>query len=235
MGAFINAKKGEVAETVLLPGDPLRAKVVAETFLKNPKCYNVEKGMLGFTGEYKGKLVSVQGTGMGVPSATLCVRELVKDYGAKNLIRIGTCGSIRADIPVYSVLVAQAASSSCNINNLVGIPNVNFAPTADFGLVRKSVEAAKSLGIDCKVGTVITAELFHNPDGFTNKFAEWGHMAIEMEAAGIYIEAAKLGVRALSILTVSDSLVTFELTTAEQRQNSFTEMMRVALETAHMI
>lgn len=232
MGIVITPKQGEIAETVLLPGDPLRAKFVADTFLTDAVCYNEERNMLGYTGTYRGRRVSVQGTGMGVPSVTMCAHELICEYGAKRLIRIGTCGAIRPDVELRSVVIALSASTSANAEHILGLHGVHFAPTADFGLVRSAAQAAEKLGIPYRVGSVLTAELFHNDPDFTKKWAEWGHLAIEMEAAGLYMEAARDGAKALTVLTVSDSLVTGELTTPEERQTSFTDMMKVALETA---
>lgn len=232
MGLVVTANKGEIAETVLLPGDPLRAKFVAENFLEDVVCYNTERNMLGFTGTYKGKRISVQGTGMGIPSATMYIRELIHDFDVKNLIRIGTCGSIREDVKMLSVLIVQSASTTGNTQYLTGIPNQNFAPTADYGLLSKAVDAAEALEIDYQVGTVLTTELFNNPPNYFDKWADWGHMAVEMETAGLYIEAAKGGANALTVLTVSDHLVTHEETTPEERQSSFTSMMEVALEAA---
>lgn len=232
MGLIIRAKQGEVAESVLLPGDPLRAKFVAENFLTDVICYNEERNMLGFTGTYNGKRVSVQGTGMGIPSMTMCAHELICDFGVKNLIRIGTCGAIRKDVEMLSVIIAQSASTTANVRYLTSMDNENFAPTATYDLVEKAADVAKAEGYNYYVGSVITSELFNNPDGFLDKWADWGHLAVEMETAGLYIEAAKNGANALSVLTVSDHLVTHEVTTPEERQNSFVDMMKVALETA---
>lgn len=232
MGLVITGKKEDVAETILLPGDPLRAKFVAENFLEDVVCYNKERNMLGYTGTYKGKRVSVQGTGMGIPSMTMVAHELIHDYDAKNLIRIGTCGGIRKDVEMLSVIIAQSASTTANVKHLTNITNENYAPTASYNLVAKAVEAAQDLKINYHVGSILTTELFHNPENYTEKWAQWGHLAVEMETAGLYIEAAKGGVNALTVLTVSDHLITHELTTPEERQNSFTDMMKVALETS---
>lgn len=232
MGTAITSKQGKIAETVLLPGDPLRAKFVAETFLQDAVCYNEERNMLGFTGTYRGRRVSVQGTGMGIPSATMYVHELICEYGVKTLIRIGTCGSIREDVPMRSVVIALSASTSANTENLLGLHGIHYAPAADFTLARRAAEAAERLGIPYTAGTVLTEELFHNDPHFTDKWAEWGHLAVDMEAAGLYMEAARDGARALAVLTVSDSLVTGELATPEERQSSYTDMMKIALETA---
>lgn len=232
MGELIKAQRGSIAESILLPGDPLRAKFVAETFLENPVCFNTEKGLLGYTGTYNGKKVSVLGTSMGIPAMSMCARELAAEYGVKNLIRIGTCGGIRADVGLFAVVIATAASSTANISAIAGVQNGTYAPTGSFELIKAAEETAKRLNIRAEVGTVLTAELFHGEEGYHKKWAKWGCIAVEMETAALYIEAAKQGVNALSLLTVSDSLVTFELTTPEQRQNSFTDMMKIALEVA---
>lgn len=232
MGLIITGKKEEVAETVLLPGDPLRAKFVAANFLEDAVCYNKERNMLGFTGTYKGKRISVQGTGMGIPSMTMCAHELICDFNVKNLIRIGTCGAINKDVEMLSVIIAQSASTTSNVKYLTSIENENFAPTATYELLEKAADVAKQEGVNYHVGSILTTELFNNPEGYFEKWAEWGHLAVEMETAGLYIEAAKNGAKALSVLTVSDHLVTHELTTPQERQTSFTNMMKIALETA---
>lgn len=232
MAMMIKSQKEKIAETVLLPGDPLRAKVVAEKFLDSLQLFNTERGLLGYTGTYGGKRVSVLGTGMGIPAMSLCAHELITEYEVKNLIRIGTCGGIREDVGLFSVVIATTASSTANIGAIAGISGATYAPTADFELVRIAKEAAKREGFPTAVGSILTAELFHGEEGYYKKWAQWGCIAVEMETAALYIEAARHGAKALSLLTVSDHLVTFELTTAEQRQNSFTDMMKVALETA---
>ena len=226
----LGAEKGEIAESILLPGDPLRAKFIAETFLKDVICYTEVRGMLGFTGTYKGKRVSVQGTGMGVPSISIYVYELMNFYEVKNLIRVGTCGSMQEDVKLRDVVIAMSASTDSAVNKL-RFNGMDFAPTADFNLLRRAWEKAGSLGISAKVGNVLTSDTFYNDDdkGW-KKWAEYGVLTAEMETAALYTLAARFKVNALSLLTVSDSIVTGESTTSEERQTTFNQMIEVALE-----
>lgn len=235
MSVHINAKEGQIAESILLPGDPLRAKFIAENFLQDVICYNEVRGMYGFTGTYKGKKVSVQGTGMGIPSISIYVNELIQSYGVKNLIRVGTCGSFQESVKVRDMVIGMAASTDSNINR-VRFNGRDFAPTASFKLLKKAYDIAVEKGIDPKVGNIFSSDNFYNdnPEDW-KKWAKFGCLAVEMEAAALYTLAAKYGVDALTILTVSDHLVTGELTTAEERQKTFTSMMEVALETVHSI
>lgn len=230
MSTHIGAKKGDIAETVLLPGDPLRAKWIAETFLEDVVCYNEVRGMYGYTGTYKGKRVSVQGTGMGVPSISIYVNELIQEYGVKNLIRVGTAGSYREDIKVRDVILAMSASTTSGINKL-RFNGADYAPTASCELFIKAFENAKKKGIDIKGGNVLTADEFYG-DNFDDykKWAKYGILCVEMETAGLYTIASKYGVNALTILTISDSLVTGEATTSEERQTTLKEMIEIALE-----
>lgn len=230
MSTHIGAKKGEIAETVLLPGDPLRAKWIAETFLEDVVCYNNVRGMFGFTGTYKGKKVSVQGTGMGVPSISIYVNELIREYGVKNLIRVGTAGSYREDVKIRDVILAMSASTTSGMNKL-RFNGADYAPTANFELLSNAAEAARKRGINVKGGNVLTADEFYS-DNFEDykKWAQFGVMCVEMETAALYTIAAKYNVKALSILTISDSLVTGEATTSEERQTTLKEMIEVALE-----
>ena len=232
MSVHIEAKVGEIAETLLLPGDPLRAKYIAETFLENPVCYNNVRGMLGFTGTYKGKKVSVQGTGMGVPSIGIYVNELITEYGCKNLIRIGTAGSMQEDVKLRDVVIGMAASTDSNINNL-RFNGANYAPTASPKLFLKAHEEGLKKGLNIKAGNILTSDTFYgdDPDGW-KKWAKFGILCVEMEAAQLYTLAAKYNVNALTILTISDSLVTGETTTSEERQLTFNNMIEVALESA---
>ncbi|MEG0840307.1 MAG: purine-nucleoside phosphorylase [Cetobacterium sp.] len=232
MSVHIGAKKGDIAETVLLPGDPLRAKWIAETFLEDVVCYNQVRGMYGYTGTYKGKKVSVQGTGMGVPSISIYANELIRDYGAKNLIRVGTAGSYREDVKIRDVILAMSASTTSGINNL-RFGGADYAPTASFDLFMKAANLAAQKGIALKGGNVLTADEFYG-DNFDSykKWAEFGVLCVEMETAALYTVAAKYNVNALSILTISDSLVTGEETTSEERQTTLKEMIEIALETA---
>jgi purine-nucleoside phosphorylase len=227
----IEAKKGEIAETVLLPGDPLRAKWIAETFFENPVCYNNVRGMLGYTGAYKGKRVSVQGTGMGIPSALIYCNELIKDYGVKNLIRVGSAGSYQEDIKVRDIVIAMAASTNSGINNSRFV-NSDYSPTADFSLFMKAVDFARDNKIAIKAGNVLSSDEFYEDDfNSFKKWADFGVLCVEMETAGIYTVAAKYNVKALTILTISDSLVTKETTTSEERESTFNKMIEIALGT----
>lgn len=231
MSVHIGAKKGEIAETVLLPGDPLRAKWIAETFLEDVVCYNEVRGMYGYTGMYNGKRVSVQGTGMGVPSIAIYTNELIREYGVKNLIRVGSAGSYKEEIKVRDIVLAMSASTNSGINKL-RFNGADYAPTADFELFMKTIEAAKNLNVEVKGGNVLTSDEFYQ-DNFESfkKWADFGVLCVEMESAALYTIAAKHGAKALSILTISDSLVTGEETTSEERQTTFKDMIKIALET----
>ncbi|KAA5808025.1 purine-nucleoside phosphorylase [Thermoanaerobacterium thermosaccharolyticum] len=232
MSIHIGAKEGEIANTVLLPGDPLRAKYIAENFLSDVKCYNEVRGMYGYTGNYKGKMVSVQGTGMGIPSISIYVNELIESYNVKNLIRIGTCGSMQPDINIRDVILAMSSSTDSAINR-IRFNGMDYAPTASFKLLKKAYDAATSMGINVKVGNVLSSDTFYNDDKDSWKlWAKFGVLAVEMETAGLYTLAAKYGVNALTILTVSDSLVTGHATSAEERQKTFNDMIEIALNIA---
>ncbi|MGP1495071.1 MAG: purine-nucleoside phosphorylase [Streptobacillus sp.] len=228
----IGANKGDIAETILLPGDPLRAKYIAETFLEDVVCYNNVRGMLGFTGTYKGKRVSVQGTGMGVPSIGIYTHELIAEYGCKNLIRIGTAGSTHEDVKIRDVVIAMAASTDSNINKL-RFNGADYAPCANSELFIKAYELGKERNISIKAGNILTSDTFYGDeaDGW-EKWAKFGILCVEMETAQLYTTAAKLGARALTLLTISDSLVTGEATSAEERQTTFNDMIKLALDTA---
>ncbi|GAE25457.1 purine nucleoside phosphorylase [Halalkalibacter wakoensis JCM 9140] len=229
MSVHIGAKQGEIAETILLPGDPLRAKYIAETFLENAVCYNEVRGMLGFTGTYKGERISVQGTGMGVPSISIYINELMQEYNVQNLIRVGTCGAIQKDVKVRDVILAMSASTDSQMNRLT-FGGVDFAPTADFDLLKSAYDAGLEKGLNLKVGNVFTADMFYNDNAELEKWAKYGILAVEMETAALYTIAAKFGRKALSVLTVSDHILTGEETTSEERQTTFSDMMEVALE-----
>ncbi|WP_243385122.1 purine-nucleoside phosphorylase [Bacillus kexueae] len=231
MSVHIGAKKGEIAETVLLPGDPLRAKYIAETFLEDVTCYNEVRGMYGFTGTYKGKRISVQGTGMGVPSISIYVNELMREYDVKTLIRVGSCGAIQKDVNVRDVILAMSSSTDSQMNRLT-FGGVDYAPTANFELLKNAYDAAKERNIDVKVGNVFTADMFYNDNAELEKWAQYGILAIEMETTALYTLAAKFNRKALSVLTVSDHVLTGEETTAEERQTTFNEMIEIALEAA---
>ena len=232
MSIHIGAKKGDIASTVLLPGDPLRAKYIAENFLTEAICYNEVRGMYGYTGTYKGKRISVQGTGMGIPSISIYINELITNYKVKNLIRIGSCGSMQADIKIRDVILAMSASTDSNINK-IRFYGMDYASTANFDLLKKAYDAALKKNIPIKVGSILTTDTFYNDDPNSWKhWANYGILAVEMETAALYTLAAKYKVNALSILTVSDSLVTREETTSEERQKTFSQMIEVALELA---
>ncbi|MBT2571424.1 purine-nucleoside phosphorylase [Planococcus sp. ISL-110] len=231
MSVHINAKKGDIAETILLPGDPLRAKYIAETFLEDVTLYNEVRNMFGYTGTYKGKRISVQGTGMGVPSISIYVTELMQEYDVKKLIRVGTCGSIHKDVKVRDVILAQSASTDSKMNEII-FKGINYAPTADFDLLLKAYNAGIEKGLNLRVGNVFTEDVFYNEFAEHEKWAQYGVLALEMESSALYTLAAKFGCQALSILTVSDHLLTGEVTTAEERQTTFNDMIVVALDAA---
>ena len=228
----IGAKKGDIAETILLPGDPLRAKYIAETFLQDIVQYNNVRGMLGFTGTYKGKKVSVQGTGMGVPSIGIYSHELIAEYGCTNLIRVGTAGSLQENVKIRDVVLAMSASTDSAINKL-RFNGADYAPTANAELLFKAYEVGKAKGLSMKAGNILTSDTFYGdePEAW-KKWAKFGVLCVEMETAQLYTTAAKFGVNALTILTISDSLVTGEATSAEERQLTFNDMIEVALESA---
>jgi len=231
MSTHIEAKKGDIAQSVLMPGDPIRAKWIAETFLENAVCYNNIRNMLGFTGTYKGMPISVQATGMGIPSALIYCHELINEYGVKNLVRVGTAGSYQKSINVRDIVIAMAASTTSGINNYSFI-NTNYSPTANFELFMKAVLYAQKNNIDIKAGNVLTTDAFYDDDpDFYKKWAEFGVLCVEMETAGIYTIAAKHKIKALSILTISDSFVTKETTTAHERESTFNTMIDIALNT----
>lgn len=228
----IEAKRGDIAKTVLMPGDPLRAKFIAETFLENAVCYNTVRGMLGYTGEYQGVKISVQGSGMGIPSIGIYSYELFEFYGVENIIRVGTAGAISLDLKVKDIVLAMGACTDSNFAaqyNLKG----TFAPIASYPLLEKAVGCAKRQGVNYSVGNVLSSDLFYGDDG--EAMAKWQKMnvlAVEMESAGLYMNAARLGKNALCIVTVSDCIFTGEATTSAERQTAFTDMMKIALETA---
>ncbi|RVT41646.1 purine-nucleoside phosphorylase [Rheinheimera sediminis] len=226
----INAPEGAFAETVLMPGDPLRAKHIADTFLQDVECVNTVRNMFGYTGTYQGKKVSVLGSGMGIPSMSIYATELVKFYGVKNIIRIGSCGGLPLEVKVRDVVIAMGASTDSNVNrNRLG-GGLDFAALADFGLLEGAVAAARAKNIDVKVGNLFTSDLFYNPDPtLFDRLEKYGVLGVEMEAAGLYGVAAEFGIKALAIMTVSDHIRTGEALSAELRQTSFNEMVEIAL------
>lgn len=218
-----------IAKTILLPGDPLRAKFIAETYLDDAQQFNSVRNMLGFTGYYQGQQVSVMGSGMGIPSISLYAWELIHVFGCEKLIRIGTCGSLQPQVKVYDVVIAQAACSNSAFMDQYNLPGT-YAPIGSYRLIEAVRERAKENGVTTHVGNILSSDTFYNADpSFNDRWAKMGIMAIEMESAGLYATAAEAGVEALGIFTVSDSLVTGEATTAEQRQTAFTDMMELAL------
>ena len=231
MSLHIDAEKGQIAEIVLLPGDPLRAKYIAETFLEDAVCYNTVRNMLGYTGTYKGKKISVQGTGMGMPSATLYIHELINDFGAKNLIRIGTCGAIQEDVHIRDVIIAQAAATDSSMIYKDFAP-AYFPPIGKYDLINKAYTLGKEQGMKIHVGNVYSSDSFYSDSNITDNMSKYGVLGVEMETAGLYYLASKFHVNALSILTVSDHLITGELTSSEERQTTFNDMIIVALEAA---
>ena len=229
MSIHIGAKKGEIAEFILLPGDPLRAKFIADTFLEDVTCYNEVRNMLGFTGFYKGNRVSVQGTGMGIPSISIYVNELIREYGCKQLIRVGTAGSLQPDVHVRDIVVAMAASTTSFINTKY-FNGADYAATASFPLFLATIQKAKELNINVKAGNVLSADEFYNNDTAWYKvWMEHGVLAVEMETSILYTLASKYKVDALGIFTISDSLITGEATSAEERQSTFSQMVELAL------
>lgn len=221
---------GEIAETVLLPGDPLRAKFIADTFLENVEQFNSVRNMLGYTGTYNGKKISVMGTGMGMPSMGIYSWELINIYGVKNLIRIGSCGALQDDLNLYDIIIGMGASSNSSYVNQYHIPG-HYAPVASYSLLEKSKKIADEKGYPVHVGNILSSDTFYSADKEANdKWRKMGILGIEMEAAALYMNAAEAGVNALCILTVSDHIYKQEETTAEERQTSFTKMMEIALE-----
>jgi len=232
MSIHIAAKDGEIAEAVLLPGDPLRAKFVADNFLKDAVLYSNVRNALGYTGTYRGKRVSVHGTGMGIPSISIYANELFKDYGVKRAIRIGTAGALHKSVQLRDLVLAMSACTDSNANN-IRFGGRNYAPTASFSLLKTAWEFAASKGWQPKTGPIVSSDMFYTEDPDEWKlWAKFGCLALEMECAELYTLAAKYGREALCILTISDSMITGESTTAEERQTSFTRMMETALETA---
>lgn len=232
MSIHIGAKKDDIADTILLPGDPLRAKYIAENYLEDVIQYNDVRGMLGFTGTYKGKRISVQGTGMGVPSISIYVNELIQEYDVQTLVRVGTCGGMQEDIHVRDIVLGQAATTDSQMNRLV-FGGVDYAPIADFNLLQKAYQLAEERELTTHVGNIFTSDAFYrdNAEAFNDLLIKHNVLAVEMEAAALYTLAAKFNRQALTILTVSDHIITGEQTTSEERQTSFNDMMTLALDT----
>ena len=225
------ANPGEFAPTVLMPGDPLRAKFIAETFLENARLVNNVRGIHGYTGTYKHIPVSVMASGMGMPSIGIYSYELYSHYGVENILRIGSAGAISGKLKLRDVVAAQGACTNSNFAHQYGLPGA-FAPIADFTLLETAVSAARELGVEMPVGNLLSSDTFYDASNSTMKWASMGVLAVEMEAAALYMTAAYLGKRALAICSISDSIVTGEELPAEERQTTFTAMMKIALETA---
>ena len=234
MSLHLEAKQGDYAEIVLLPGDPLRAKYFAETFLENPVCVNKVRGMYGFTGSYHGKKVSVQGSGMGMPSAAIYIQELIFDYNVKKIIRVGTCGSLQKNHLLGQVILSMSASGDSSVNRTY-FNQMDFAPTADFDLLKKAYDSAKKLNIPTLVGPVFSSDRFYDYPAESDRWGKWsehGILAVDMETQLLYTLAARFGISALSILTISDNIITGKGATQEEREKSYSDMMKIALELA---
>ena len=229
----INAKLEDIAKTVIMPGDPLRAKFIAETYLKDVKCFNTVRNVLGFTGMYKGERVSVMASGMGMPSMGIYSYELFNFYNVDNIIRVGSAGSICEDVNLRDIIIAMAACTDSNYASQYNLPGT-FAPIASYELMQKAVEVAKEQGTKVAVGNILSSDVFYSDAGLDNlaKWQKMGVLCVEMEAAALYMNAARAGVNALTILTISDCPLTGEETTSHERQVAFTKMMEIALELA---
>ncbi len=222
----------EIAETILLPGDPLRAKFIAETYLDNHRCFNEVRGMYGLTGTYRGRKVSVMGTGMGVPSISLYSYELIHVFDVKNLIRVGSCGTIQEGIDLYDVVIAQGASTDSNYLSQFDLPGT-YAPLSSYRLLEKAKRIADEHGQRTHVGNILSSDIFYNDDPEAlGKWAKMGILAVEMESAGLFANAAAAGVDALGIFTVSDNIPAGLHTTPQERETAFTKMIEIALELA---
>lgn len=233
MSVHIGAGPGDIAERVLLPGDPMRAKWIAETFLTDPKCYTEVRGMLGFTGTWQGERVSVQGSGMGMPSASIYTHELINEYGVKSVIRIGSCGALAMDLNLGDVIAAIGSATDSNMNRTRFDGLVDYAPVADFGLLRTAADVAERRGVPLRVGPILAADAFYTdrPDLY-DTLAQYGVLAVEMESAAIYTIAARYGAKALTVLTVSDHIKTGAKMDSAQREKGFSDMVQIGLDTA---
>lgn len=224
------AERGEIASTVLMPGDPLRAKYIADTYLEDARCFNTVRNMLGYTGTYKGREISVMGGGMGMPSVGIYTYELYHRYEVEAIIRIGSAGALRDDIQLKDVVIGMGACTDSNYAAQYQLPGT-FAPIADYGLLEKAVNTARAQGVSVKVGNILSSDIFYNDDDEVNsKWRKMGVMAVEMEAAALYMNAARAGKKALCMLTISDHLFRQESISASERQSGFGQMMEIALE-----
>ena len=231
MSIHIGAERGDIAESVLMPGDPLRAKFIADNYLENTVQYNTVRGMYGFTGTYKGKKVSVQGSGMGIPSISIYATELIEIYGVKKIIRVGSAGTMKKEIELRDIVIAMSASTDASFNKL-RFSGMDYAATADYNLLEKAVALAKQQKCTYHVGKILSSDIFYadNPDSW-KIWADFGVLAVEMEAAALYTIAAKFGVQALTLLTISDSMIDGSSASSEDREKTFTDMMEIALNT----
>ena len=232
MSTHIAARPGQVAERILLPGDPLRARWIAETFLEGAECYSEVRGMLGFTGTFRGERVSVQGSGMGLPSCSIYANELFREYGVRTAVRVGSCGALTEELALRDLVIASGACTDSSMNK-IRFEGLDYAPVADFGLLRAAYDAcaARDLDVDAKVGLIFSSDSFYHPrPELAERMVDYGVLAVEMEASALYTLAARHKVRALAICTVSDHVVTGEETTAEERQQTFGDMVEIALE-----
>lgn len=230
MSTHIAAQAGEIAPTVLMPGDPLRAKFIAENFLEDAKLYNSVRNAFGYTGTYKGKPISVQASGMGIPSISIYANELMRDYDVQNLIRVGTAGGMSPDIHVRDIVIGMGASTDSGIIQTTFGAGLYYAPIANYELLSSAVETAKEKGLNYHVGNVLSADRFYNEEIDNVKLVDYGVMAVEMEMAALYMLAAKYNRRALGILSISDHLVTGEATTAQERETGLGQMIELALD-----
>lgn len=232
MTVHIGAKKGDIAPTVLLPGDPYRAKWAAETFLQDARCINEVRGMLGFTGTWRGHPVTIQGSGMGMPSLSIYANELIKEYDAQTLIRIGSCGGMQEKVGIRDVILAMTASTLSTPSRGI-FKEINFAPCADYGLLSAAYDAAMTKGVPTHVGGIYSSDVFYDerPD-LNDQMMRHGILGVEMEAAELYNLAARYNRRALAVLTVSDHLITHEALPSEERERSFGDMVEIALQAA---
>ena len=225
----IGAKPGEIAETVFMPGDPLRAKFIAENFLEDARCYTTVRNMFGYTGTYKGKRVSVQGSGMGMPSMGIYSHELIEVYGCRNIIRIGSAGSFQEHVDLNDIVIAMSAATDSNFQYTYHLPG-NFAPCADFDLLHAAYQSAQKLKNPVKIGNVVSVDVFYDDDPDTWKsWSKMGVLAVEMEACALYLNAARMGAKALAMMTVSDNFVTGGRLTVEEREKGFSDMIETAL------
>ena len=232
MTIHIGAKKEDIAETVLLPGDPYRAKWAAETFLEKPKLINEVRGMLGYTGDWKGNRVTIHGSGMGMPSLSIYVNELIKDYDAQTLIRIGSCGGMVEKVGIRDIIIAMSASSMSSMNKPI-FKDLNFAPTANWDLLNAAAKAAEKRNSNVHIGNIFSSDVFYSEHSeIDEEMRRHNVLAVEMEAAELYTLAARYGRKALAVLTISDHLITHEALPSEEREQSFGEMVEIALEAA---